>query len=165
MLLVRHERLLTPLHSTERGTKALIRPRIPSVDRAFFVPSSEFRASRSMMTDAVFQRCINADCAATCGVEETAFQCPRCGGLLDVAYDWDRVRPPKSLREFEAKWSERTNPLSFSGVLALSGTAAVRGSRTHSHHRRRSDHFAARRYCRRLCRGWMRASCFCNTRA
>ena len=42
--------------------------------------------------------------------------CPRCGGLLDVAYDWDRVRPPRSLREFEAKWSDRANPLSFSGV-------------------------------------------------
>ncbi len=69
-----------------------------------------------MMTDPVYQRCINADCAATCGVDETAFQCPRCGGLLDVAYDWNRLRPPKSLRDFEAKWSERTNPLSFSGV-------------------------------------------------
>jgi len=47
---------------------------------------------------------------------ETAFQCPRCGGLLDVAYDWDRLRPPRSLRELEAHWSRRTDPLSFSGV-------------------------------------------------
>ncbi len=68
------------------------------------------------MADLVYQRCINADCAATRAVDDTAFACPRCGGLLDVAYDWDRLRPPKSLREFEAKWSERTNPLSFSGV-------------------------------------------------
>jgi len=66
--------------------------------------------------DAVFQRCINPDCAATCGVEETAFVCPRCGGLLDVAYDWDRLEPPKTLRDFEAKWADRANPLSFSGV-------------------------------------------------
>ncbi len=66
--------------------------------------------------DAVFQRCINPGCAATCGVEETSFTCPRCGGLLDVAYDWDRLQPPKALRAFEAKWAERTNPLSFSGV-------------------------------------------------
>lgn len=35
---------------------------------------------------------------------------------MDVAYDWNKLPPPKSLREFEAKWSERTNPLSFSGV-------------------------------------------------
>src|SRR5712692_10414330 len=66
--------------------------------------------------DAVFQRCISPDCAATCGVDETQFVCPRCGGLLDVAYDWNRLPPPKSLREFEAKWSDRSNPLSFSGV-------------------------------------------------
>src|SRR5947199_5123476 len=68
------------------------------------------------MTDPVFQRCIDPDCAATCGVDETAFRCPRCGGLLDVAYDWDRLAPPKSLRDFEAKWSRRTDPLCFSGV-------------------------------------------------
>ncbi|HEV3261827.1 MAG TPA: threonine synthase [Gemmataceae bacterium] len=66
--------------------------------------------------DAVFQRCINPDCATTCGVEQTAFVCPRCGGLLDVAYDWDRLAPPRSLRDFEAKWADRANPLSFSGV-------------------------------------------------
>ena len=66
--------------------------------------------------DAVFQRCIDPDCAATCGVGETAFVCPRCGGLLDVAYDWDRLGPPRSLRDFEAKWADRANPLNFSGV-------------------------------------------------
>jgi threonine synthase len=66
--------------------------------------------------DAVFQRCINPACAGTRAVDETVFVCPRCGGLLDVAYDWDRLRPPRSLREFEAKWADRANPLSFSGV-------------------------------------------------
>src|SRR5262245_40755604 len=68
------------------------------------------------MMDAVFQRCIHPACAATCAVDETAFVCPRCGGLLDVAYDWDRLAPPKSLRAFEAKWADRANPLSSSGV-------------------------------------------------
>src|SRR5205823_6496519 len=53
---------------------------------------------------------------ATCSVEETTFMCARCGGLLDVAYDWDRLQPPKTLRAFEAKWADRANPLSFSGV-------------------------------------------------
>jgi threonine synthase len=66
--------------------------------------------------DAVFQRCINPACAATCSVDETSFVCPRCGGLLDVAYDWNRLQPPRALREFEAKWADRANPLSFSGV-------------------------------------------------
>jgi threonine synthase len=68
------------------------------------------------MTDAVFQRCINPDCAATVGVEDTSFRCARCGGLLDIAYDWNRLTPPKSLRDFEAKWAKRTDPLCFSGV-------------------------------------------------
>jgi threonine synthase len=66
--------------------------------------------------DAVCQRCINPACAATLSVDQTAFVCPRCGGLLDVAYDWDRLRPPRSLRDFEARWADRANPLSFSGV-------------------------------------------------
>jgi threonine synthase len=66
--------------------------------------------------DLVFQRCIDASCAATLAVSDTTFLCPRCGGLLDVAYDWDRLDPPRSLRDFEAKWSQRFNPLNFSGV-------------------------------------------------
>src|SRR6266511_6278324 len=66
--------------------------------------------------DAVCQRCIAPGCAATFPVDDTAFVCARCGGLLDVAYDWDRLKPPRALREFEAKWADRANPLSFSGV-------------------------------------------------
>jgi threonine synthase len=68
------------------------------------------------MSDTVFQRCIHPYCGATCSVDETAFACPRCGGLLDVAYDWGRLQPPRSLRDFEAKWARRTDPLYFSGV-------------------------------------------------
>jgi threonine synthase len=68
------------------------------------------------MTDLVFQRCINPACAATAAVDDMAFVCPRCGGLLDVAYDWNRLPPPKSLHDFETKWADRANPLSFSGV-------------------------------------------------
>ena len=68
------------------------------------------------MSDAVFQRCIHPHCGATLPVDDTSFACPKCGGLLDVGYDWDRLQPPKSLREFEAKWARRTDPLCFSGV-------------------------------------------------
>ena len=63
-----------------------------------------------------FQRCINPACGSTHGVDEVLTECPKCGGLLDVLYDWDRVRAPKSLSEFEALWSRRYEPLSFSGV-------------------------------------------------
>jgi threonine synthase len=66
--------------------------------------------------DAVCQRCITPSCAATCDLSDTTFLCPRCGGLLDVAYDWDRLSPPQTLRAFEAKRGQRSNPLCFSGV-------------------------------------------------
>ena len=46
--------------------------------------------------EAVFQRCINPTCQTTVGIEDTSFVCPKCGGLLDVAYDWNRLPPPKS---------------------------------------------------------------------
>ena len=68
------------------------------------------------MMDAVFQRCIVPECGGTSAVEDTRFVCPRCGGLLDVAYDWSRLKPPTSLRHFEKYWAERGNPLNFSGV-------------------------------------------------
>lgn len=68
------------------------------------------------MTDFAFQRCIAPLCGATFAVEETLTACPDCGSLLDIGYDWNRVPVPKSLREFEARWSQRRNPLDFSGV-------------------------------------------------
>ena len=66
--------------------------------------------------DAVYQRCIDPSCAGTLAVDDTTFVCPRCGGLLDVAYDWARLRPPASLRYFESCWARRHDPLDFSGV-------------------------------------------------
>jgi threonine synthase len=42
--------------------------------------------------------------------------CRRCGNLLDVAYEWDRLPIPRSLAEFEQKWSLRHQPLDFSGI-------------------------------------------------
>lgn len=68
------------------------------------------------MNDAVFQRCIHPACGATVAVDDTSFACPKCGGLLDVAYDWNRLSAPKALREIEAKWAQRSDPLCFSGV-------------------------------------------------
>src|SRR5947208_8052488 len=68
------------------------------------------------MPELACQRCIHPACAATVALDSISFLCPRCGGLLDVAYDWDRLTPPKSLRDFEARWSQRYDPLCFSGV-------------------------------------------------
>src|SRR5262245_13555089 len=66
--------------------------------------------------DTVYQRCITPTCGATAALDDTSFVCPKCGGLFDVAYDWNRLQPPRSLKDFEAKWADRANPLSFSGV-------------------------------------------------
>jgi len=68
------------------------------------------------VTDIAFQRCISPDCGMTCGVDEVLVACPRCGHLLDVVYDWDRVEIPDSLAFFETKWPRRRDPLGLSGV-------------------------------------------------
>ena len=69
-----------------------------------------------MKTELAYQRCIQPSCAATYDVGEVRTSCDQCGGLLDVVYDWDAVRVPKSLAAFEQQWSRRHDPLSFSGV-------------------------------------------------
>ena len=63
-----------------------------------------------------FQRCINPKCRSTVGITEVLHRCPTCGSLLDVDYEWDKVSVPKSLKYFEQLWSERSNPVRFSGV-------------------------------------------------
>jgi threonine synthase len=70
----------------------------------------------AVITETAYQQCLNPACLTTLGVEQAAFACPKCGDLLDVVYDWDRLPVPSSLRDFEAKWSDRLNPLNFSGV-------------------------------------------------
>jgi threonine synthase len=67
-------------------------------------------------SEIAFQKCISPDCGAMFGVEEAHVACPRCGDLLDVQYDWNRLPVPGRLQEFEAKWSRRHDPLCFSGV-------------------------------------------------
>jgi threonine synthase len=49
-------------------------------------------------------------------VEETRVACPACGNLLDVAYDWDRLPVPRTLKTFEEQWAGRADPHCFSGV-------------------------------------------------
>lgn len=66
-------------------------------------------------TDVAFQRCISPACGATYGIEEIRTACD-CGRLLDVSYEWDRVRLPGSLDAFEQKWARRYDPLCLSGV-------------------------------------------------
>ncbi len=88
------------------------RPWLPAVATAFFGVRA---ISVLPQTDLAFQRCIAPACGATYGVDEVRVACD-CGQLLDVIYDWDRLRLPKSLDYFEQKWSRRYDPLCLSGV-------------------------------------------------
>jgi len=66
------------------------------------------------------QQCINPDCAATFDIGEVLFSCDKCGSLLDILYDWDRVQVPRDLTFFETRWGTRglagEGSLDFSGV-------------------------------------------------
>src|SRR6187431_580323 len=73
-----------------------------------------------MPGDAALQRCINPSCASTFGIDQTLVACAKCGGLLDIEYDWSRLPAPKSLSYFEHRWStkgtEAEGRADFSGV-------------------------------------------------
>ena len=68
------------------------------------------------MSDSIIQECLNSQCGGTFAVDESMFACPYCGDLLDVRYDWDRLKAPDSLGWFEKRWARRDEPLNFSGV-------------------------------------------------
>lgn len=72
------------------------------------------------MTEPAYQQCINHQCASTYGITESKVSCPKCGGLLDVKYDWNRLPVPKSFAFFEGRWGTRgtagAGRLDFSGV-------------------------------------------------
>lgn len=72
------------------------------------------------MSEHAYQQCIHADCGATFGIDEVLFACPKCGNLLDVRYDWDKIPVPKSLEVFGERWGTRGRSpearANFSGV-------------------------------------------------
>ena len=67
-------------------------------------------------SDLAYQQCLNPACRNTLGIDQAVFACPKCGDLLDVVYDWDKLPVPERLSDFEAKWSRRLDPLCLSGV-------------------------------------------------
>ena len=72
--------------------------------------------SNVSVSDYAFQQCISPDCGKTYSVDQVRVACDQCGELLDVVYDWEQVKPPRSLRDIEQKWTQRRDPLCFSGV-------------------------------------------------
>jgi len=54
------------------------------------------------VTEHAYQQCVAASCSARYGLSDVLFACPRCGELLDVAYNWSACHIPKSLSSFPA---------------------------------------------------------------
>jgi threonine synthase len=71
------------------------------------------------MSDSAFQKCINPACAATFDVAQVLVSCPRCGGLLDILYDWEKLPRIKGLGFFEHRWG--TKGVGVEGTLDFSG--------------------------------------------
>ncbi|HWE97839.1 MAG TPA: threonine synthase [Tepidisphaeraceae bacterium] len=72
------------------------------------------------MNDVAFQQCMNPACGTRYAVDEVHVSCAKCGSLLDIRYDWDRLPRLKSLSYFEHRWStkgtEAEGRADFSGV-------------------------------------------------
>ena len=68
------------------------------------------------MNDVAYQQCINPRCSRRFGLDEVLFACTDCGSLLDVRYDWSKCNIPDSLSFFDARGSETTSQLDYSGV-------------------------------------------------
>ena len=65
---------------------------------------------------AVYQQCIHPDCGVTFELGDVRVACDRCGRLLDVRYDWDRLPVPDRLESLASSDRSPTRPLDFSGV-------------------------------------------------
>ncbi len=72
--------------------------------------------TKPLTSGLAYQKCLNPLCGADFDVGQVKTACDRCGDLLDVEYDWSKVRLPKRLSDFEEHWSRRFEPLRFSGV-------------------------------------------------
>ncbi len=100
-------------------------PAVPRLARVHSLRSKNlrrivFRETRviaaSTTTDFAYQRCILPQFDVRYGIDQALTACPLSGALLDVLYDWDRLKPPTAWQFFQDKWSQRHDPLCFSGV-------------------------------------------------
>ncbi|MFC1562916.1 threonine synthase [candidate division KSB1 bacterium] len=49
------------------------------------------------------QRCVTPSCGETYDFGEVITECKKCGNLLDIKYDWDKINYPKELRFYESR--------------------------------------------------------------
>jgi threonine synthase len=70
--------------------------------------------------EAAFQQCINPDCAKTYRVNQALMACSACRSLLDIRYDWSKLRIQRNWKRVERRWStkgtEAEGRADFSGV-------------------------------------------------
>jgi threonine synthase len=69
-----------------------------------------------MPREIAFQRCVDPACAATYGIREVLNKCPKCGALVDVAYDVDKLRVPRKLRDIGRGHEAMQGRVAQSGV-------------------------------------------------
>lgn len=62
-----------------------------------------------------FLQCAVADCGAQCSIADVMYQCPQCGGLLDVVYEGDPGNPYDLMRTWRERRMSNT-PIDQSGV-------------------------------------------------
>jgi threonine synthase len=67
-------------------------------------------------TEIARQRCIRPACGAQYALKSVHQRCEKCGALLDVAYDWERVPVPARLQLFDERRANFRSPLDHSGV-------------------------------------------------
>ena len=91
-----------------------------------------------------FQQCISPACGATYAIDEIRVACDRCGNLLDVAYDWDRLPRARVAGRLRAEVGAAQRSALLQRRVAVPRPAAVRPARAVRHRRRRAD-AAARR--------------------
>ena len=116
--------------------------------------------------DVAFQRCISPRCAASYGIEEVKVACTKCGDLLDVVYDWDRLSLPDAIGPVRVEMVPGgADPLNFSGVWRFRELLPFATPEQRDHGRRRADDLAAGRRRRLLRAARARLSVSCNTRA
>lgn len=62
------------------------------------------------------QKCINPDCGADYELSQALPKCPKCGNLLDVVYNWDKMTLPDQANKFG-----KVDTWPSGGMCAISG--------------------------------------------
>ncbi len=68
------------------------------------------------MNELAYQECINPACGARVDIRDQKFACPKCGGLMDISYEWKLIPVPRRMKAFAKRWAQRNERLNFSGV-------------------------------------------------